>query len=140
MSRFRAISACLVACLAVLPLAPAAHVHETGHHDGSHGFLVHSHSGDHHHDGGHHAHDVTPTPQHDGVNLDVADDVVARLDPVFAVPDISKWTTMALADHGWPLAPPEPVTSAASPFVERQIHSPPRAPNTLRGPPSSSRP
>jgi|SRR6187455_1253249 hypothetical protein len=119
----------LMYCVAVLPLAPVQHVHETEEH-GLHELLIHSHSE------AHHVH--APAAGHHGLALDDDDRVVLTLDPVFGLPHAI--ALIAPPVTGAVLYVYAPVASrlAFPPVVEQVTHSPPRAPADLRGPPSPS--
>ena len=129
MSPSRVVTVVLAYCVAVLPLAPVQHVHETEAH-GLHELLIHSHRE------AHHVH--VSSSGHHGLALDDDDSVVLTLDPVFAL-------RHEIALIAPPVAGPvlyvyAPVASrlAYPPVVEQVTHSPPRAPADLRGPPSPS--
>jgi hypothetical protein len=117
--------------VALTPLAPVQHVHETEEH-GLRELLVHSHSSAHH--------GPTQPVKHEGIRLEDQDTVVLTLDPVFALPDptaVVAPPVVAVTDRA--IEPPAVARLALAPVVERLTHSPPRAPAVLRGPPSLSR-
>jgi hypothetical protein len=125
----RALSAGLALCLAALPLAPAEHVHDSTTADGHHQVLAHTHAEGHH---------FEVHQDHRNPSLDDEESVILTLDSVFVVPHGYVVYTPALSSVQAILEPPAVHRVPATPFVERLIHGPPRAPTVLRGPPPSS--
>jgi hypothetical protein len=126
----RGLCAVLAVALGVLPLVPPTHVHdavdETGHHDR----VAHQHASSHH--------AAEPLPLVDGrepVHVEDADSVVSTLDSVYLGSTSFTLGAPALPFEAIVLAPDGAGSSTFDPFVERQIHGPPRAPTLLRGPP-----
>jgi hypothetical protein len=126
----RGLSAVLIAALGLLPLVPPAHVHDAVDEAGHHGRIAHRHTAAHH--------AAEPLPLVDGrepTHVEDAESVVSTLDPVFiGSPDFTL-RAPALPAETVILAPDVAPTATRDPFVERQIHGPPRAPTLLRGPP-----
>jgi hypothetical protein len=117
-------AACAVA---LVPLAPRAHLHETTDEDGHHAAIAHRHAGEHHHHAG--------VPDHGVRELEDEESVVTTLDSVLA-----RTSTYAFAAPVPPVVAllNDPLLTARAVraiFVERLNHGPPRAPNPLRGPP-----
>ena len=123
----------LAICLAVVPLAPTPHVHETADQD-HHDLMVHSHGAAHH---VHVQHTDADSDDH-AASIDDVDSVVLTLDPVLALPHgyaaIAPPMTTAIAM----LEPPAVATPVLPIDVKPLAHSPPRSPAILRGPPSLS--
>ena len=116
----------LIAAIGGIPLAPPEHVHES-HHPEHHGAVAHRHVEAHsalHH-----------VANHDGV-FDDDDDEVLTLSCVFIrVAPVQLSAPPAQAPVR--LEPPVVRTSPLPPdYVELVIHGPPRAPTSLRAPPS----
>jgi hypothetical protein len=122
----RLLAAVLATALGIVPLAPPEHVHEADEH-GHHQRVVHRHFDEHR---------LAPEA---GVRTHVEDDdtPVLTLSTFFTVP------AAHLAAEAPPMEavrfdPPSPAVSFyRTPFVERVIHGPPRAPASLRAPPLS---
>jgi hypothetical protein len=124
---FRAVSLCLAAVLAAVPLVPVEHVHRTEGADGHQRLLAHAHSE------AHHVHAVAggyDTASH----LEDDDSVVLTLERVFGPRAVHQ---LAMT--------PEPTThlpavaavrTAFPPYFERQIHGPPRVSASPRAPPA----
>ena len=138
---------CAVVALGVagLPLVPPLHLHgikEAGHHDR----LVHSHaeahSQAHHHHSSLSEHssqrEHTAQAEHLATAFDDQDTVLITFDPVFALPHASHVLAPPASAVQLLAEPPAEEPLVATIYVERLIHSPPRAPALLRGPPSSS--
>jgi len=125
----RAVSLCLVAGLAALPLAPVEHVHRTEGPDGQHQLLAHAHVEDHHH--------AEPSDDHLVTHVEDDDTVVLTIDRVFVPeqPAPQLETTAAAAVYVPPLAVVR--AGAADRYLQRLIHGPPRGPTSLRAPPST---
>lgn len=122
--------AVLVAVLGLLPLAPPAHVHDTVDEAGHHGLLAHQHADTHGP-----VDVVVHAAGREPVHIEDAESVVATLDAVFvapASPDLAAPALVAAVRIG-PGRSSHPV--APTPYVERQIHGPPRALSLTRGPP-----
>src|SRR5690349_20602075 len=120
-------SVVLVAVLAVLPTLPPEHVHEETDGQGHQVLVAHRHVQLH-----------TTVARHTG-----RADTVDHADPVSAIPD-GIYTVSTRFVHRVPLAraavlPPAPVARravVARRFSDRLIHGPPRAPSSLRAPPT----
>ena len=124
----RAVSLCLVAALAALPLAPVEHVHRTEGPDGHH-LIAHAHLEDHHHQ-------AEPDNDHLATHVEDEDSVVATLDRVFVSQSVHHLELTVEADSY--LSPPAVVRAgAAARYQRRFIHGPPRGPTSLRAPPST---
>ena len=125
----RAVSLCLVAGLAALPLAPVEHVHRTDGPDGHHRLVAHAHVEDHHH----------AEPGDDDLATHVEDDdtVVLTIDRVFVPEQPAPHPDMTAAAGVY--QPPLAVVraGAADRYLQRLIHGPPRGPTSLRAPPST---
>ena len=129
---FRTLSLTLVAAVALLPVVPPEHAHET-EADGHIHLIVHQHAQPHtlgHLAGEHHRRDRQETVDH-------PDDPVLTLSTVFTT---SPAQTLAVPVRVV-VAIIQPVHldvgRASTGFVERLIHGPPRAPTGLRAPPTS---
>jgi len=126
---YRAVSLCLVAALAGLPLAPVEHVHRTEGSDGHHQVVAHAHLEDHHH--------AEPGDDHLATHVEDDDTVVLTIDRIFIpeppVPHLEMTTAAAV------YVPPLAVVraGAADRYLQRLIHGPPRGPTSLRAPPST---
>jgi len=126
---YRAVSLCLVAALAGLPLAPVEHVHRTEGSDGRHQVVAHAHLEDHHH--------AEPGDDHLATHVEDDDTVVLTIDRIFIpeppVPHLEMTTAAAV------YVPPLAVVraGAADRYLQRLIHGPPRGPTSLRAPPST---
>jgi hypothetical protein len=117
----------LAVAIGWIPLAPPEHVHE-GHEAGHHSVLVHRHSA---------PHVELHRAAHDGV-LDDDDAPVLTLSAVFTLPLEPVFPTAPLAQAIATIDPPEAAAlDATIDHVELLIHGPPRAPASLRAPPSS---
>ena len=129
----RVVCALVVLSVAGLPLVPPMHLHEVGE-AGHHDRLVHSHHEAH--SQAHHHH--SSQGEHLETAFDDQDTVLITFDPVFALPHAS----LTLAPPASPVQlltePPADEPLVATVYVERLIHSPPRAPAVVRGPPSFS--
>lgn len=114
----------LAAAIGSLPMAPPAHVHEVDDH-GHEAALVHRHTLSH---GQHH---------HDGV-IAAADASLLELDDVFVASSITSLGHPL--DRLVAVLEPPVIDARDGPqeYVERLIHGPPRAPSSLRAPPSIS--
>ena len=124
----RAVSLCLVAGLAVLPLAPAEHVHRTDGPDG-HRVVAHAHVEDHHH--------AEPGDDHLATHVEDDDSVVLTFDRIF-IPEQPAPQLDMTAAAGLYLPPLAVVRAgAADRYLQRLIHGPPRGPTSLRAPPST---
>ena len=113
--------------VALLPLSPRVHLHETTDEDGHHAAIAHRHAGEHHHHAG--------APGRGARELEDDESVVTTLDSVLARTSVYVFAApvppvVALLND--PLLSARPVRAI---FVERLNHGPPRAPNPLRGPP-----
>ena len=76
-TRSHVLVALAAACaVALLPLVPRVHLHETTDEDGHHAAIAHRHAGEHHHHAG--------VPDHVVRELDDEESVVTTLDPVLA--------------------------------------------------------
>ena len=130
MFRSRLVGLLLVAAVGSIPIAPPEHVHEE-EEQGHETLLVHRHLGAH------------TLPQHVSRHeqiLDHEDAPILTFDAVYVVPPAAHVVA----------APPSVVVATIEPpasntlhrprdYVERLIHGPPRAPTSLRAPPSISR-
>jgi len=126
---FRALSLCLVAVLAGLPLAPVEHVHRTEGPDGQH-LVAHAHLEDHHHQ-------ADADDDHLATHVEDDDSVVLTLDRVF-VPQPIHHAVDIVAEADDHLPPPAVVRAGvAARYQRRFIHGPPRGPTSLRAPPST---
>ena len=124
----RAVSWCLVACLAALPLAPVEHVHRTDGPDG-HQVVAHAHFEDHHH--------AEPGENDLATHVEDDDSVVLTLDRVFIPEQPAPHLDMTAA-AGLYLPPLAVVRAgAADRYLQRLVHGPPRGPTSLRAPPST---
>jgi len=125
----RALSLCLVAGLAALPLAPVEHVHRTDGPDG-HQVVAHAHFEDHHHQA------VSDDDQL-ATHVEDDDSVVLTLDRVFIPEQPAPHVDMTAPAgvHQPPLAVVR--AGAADRYLQRLIHGPPRGPTSLRAPPST---
>jgi hypothetical protein len=124
----RAVSLCLAAGLAALPLAPVEHVHRTEGADGQRRLVAHAHVEDHRH----------AEPSDDLVtHVEDDDTVVLTIDRVFVPeqPAPHLEMTAAAAVYLPPLAAVR--AGAADRYLQRLIHGPPRGPTSLRAPPST---
>jgi hypothetical protein len=124
---FRLSGRLLALAVAVLPLAPPEHVHEV-EENGHHEIVVHRHS---------QAHGL---PNHaasqDGV-FDHGDDLPVTLTTAYIVPTAPALVGAAPSVAFAIIEPPAPRTfHRAAEYVELLIHGPPRAPASLRAPPS----
>ena len=125
----RAVSLCLVAGLAALPLAPVEHVHRTDGPDG-HQVVAHAHFEDHHHQ-------AASDDDHLATHVEDDDSVVLTLDRVFVPEQAARHLDMTAA-AGIYLPPLAVVRAgAADRYLQRLIHGPPRGPTSLRAPPST---
>jgi hypothetical protein len=125
----RAVSLCLVAGLAALPLAPVEHVHRTDGPDG-HQVVAHAHFEDHHHQ-------AASDDDHLATHVEDGDSVVLTLDRVF-IPEHAASHLDMTAAAGIYLPPLAVVRAgAADRYLQRLIHGPPRGPTSLRAPPST---
>ena len=120
-------AACAVA---LLPLAPRVHLHETTDDHGHHAAIAHRHAEEHHRHAG--------LPGHGVPELEDEESVATTLDPVLArasvfVLAVPKPPAVTLLNP--PLARTGTVRAV---FVERLNHGPPRAPTPLRGPPATN--
>jgi hypothetical protein len=125
--------AVLIVALGLLPLVPPAHVHDAVDEAGHHDRVAHRHAESHH--------AAEPLPLVDGrepTHVEDAESVVSTLDPVFIGSSAFTLPVPALPVEAVILAPDVASTATFDPFVERQIHGPPRAPTLLRGPPAFS--
>jgi len=124
----RVVSLCLVAGLAVLPLAPVEHVHRTDGPDG-HRVVAHAHVEDHHH--------AEPGDDHLATHVEDDDSVVLTLDRIFIPEQPAPHLDMTAAAGLY--LPPLAVVRAgtADRYLQRLIHGPPRGPTSLRAPPST---
>jgi len=125
----RVSSAVLAAAIGLGPIVPPEHVHETEEH-GHHERVAHRHA---------EAHPLVPAAPHDGAFHD-DDDPVLTLAATYTVPSAP---ALAPPSPESVVVLPAPVLAAAfhraGDSREPLIHGPPRAPASLRGPPSSSR-
>ena len=123
------LSLVLAAAVALVPLAPPVHVHETIDEAGHHEAVAHAHAEAHH----------LHVQAKDDLILEVEDEesVVTTLDPVFIASPT--YVSVTLQPAVAALLPEPPVISRAvrAVYVERLNHSPPRAPTALRGPPTT---
>jgi hypothetical protein len=127
MARSRSIALVLATAIGLIPFVPPEHVHESDEH-GHHHVLVHRHGPGQ--AGAHHSHD------HTGV-FDDDDGPVVTLAPVFAAP-VEPVLTAPVSSAGVVLEPPlAGSVRRGTREVEILIHGPPRAPASLRAPPSS---
>jgi hypothetical protein len=125
----RALSVCLVAALAALPLAPAEHVHQTDGPDGHHAVVAHAHLEDHHHR-------AVADDDHLATHVEDDDSVVLTFDRVFVGQSVHHVELAVEADSY--LSPPAIVRAGvAARYQRRFIHGPPRAPTSLRAPPTT---
>ena len=130
MTPLRSLCAALVAALGLLPMAPPAHVHDTVDEAGHHGLLAHRHAESHG------PLEAVPTRHgHEPTHIEDPESVVATLDPVFVAPVAPDLAPPALVPSLWTSTKDSSRPLVRAPFVERQIHGPPRAPATTRGPP-----
>jgi hypothetical protein len=126
---YRAVSLCLVAGLASLPLAPVEHVHRTDGPDG-HQVVAHAHVEDHHHP-------AASDDDHLATHVEDDDSVVLTLDRIF-IPEQPAPHLDLTAAAGLYLPPLSVVRAgAADRYLQRLIHGPPRGPTSLRAPPST---
>lgn len=130
---FRGLCVALVAALGLLPLAPPAHVHDTVDEAGHHGLVAHRHAESH---GPFEA--VRQLRGHEPTHIEDPESVVATLDPVFVAPAAPDLAPPGLVPVLWTRSDDSSRPLARAPFVERQIHGPPRAPAATRGPPALS--
>ena len=124
----RLLALVVAGAVALLPLVPRVHLHETTDDHGHHAAIAHRHAEAHHHHDGDDA-------RHGVRELEDDDSVVATLEPGLA------------RTSGYALDAPEPALAALlneplgitqavrAGFVERFNHGPPRAPTPVRGPP-----
>ena len=120
---------CLVAVLAALPLAPVEHVHRTGGPDGHHQ-VAHSHFEDH-------RHRPAADPDHSATHVEDDDSVVVALDRVFLSQPVHHSAEIAVEAHRYPAPLAMVRAGVAARYQRRFIHGPPRAPTSLRAPPSA---
>ena len=123
----RSISLCLVAALAGLPLAPVEHVHRT-HGPGGHEVVAHAHLEDHHHR-------AEADDDHLATHVEDGDSVVLTFDRVFISQSVHHLELAVEADR-FP-SPSAIVRPGVARYLQRLIHGPPRAPTSLRGPPTT---
>ena len=124
---FRSISLCLVAAVAGLPLAPVEHVHRTDGPAG-HEVVAHAHLEDHHHR-------AEADDDHLATHVEDGDSVVVTFDRVFVSQSVHHLELAVEADR-YP-SPPAIVRPGVARYLQRLIHGPPRAPTSLRGPPTT---
>ena len=123
----RSISLCLVAALAGLPLAPVEHVHRTDG-PGGHEVVAHAHLEDHHHR-------AEADDDHLATHVEDGDSVVLTFDRVFISQSVHHLELAVEADR-FP-SPSAIVRPGVARYLQRLIHGPPRAPTSLRGPPTT---
>ena len=125
----RAVSLCLVAGLAALPLAPVEHVHRTDG-PGGHQVVAHAHFEDHHHQ-------TASDDDHLATHVEDDDSVVLTLDRIFIPEQPAPHLDMTAAASVY--LPPLAVVraGAADRYLQRLVHGPPRGPTSLRAPPST---
>jgi hypothetical protein len=118
------LAAVLATALGVVPLAPPEHVHEAGEH-GHHQRVVHRHFEEHR---------LGPDP---GFRAHVEDDdaPLLTLNTVFTVPSTHAVPVAAPVEAVRIDAPAAVASFYRTPYVERVIHGPPRAPASPRAPP-----
>ena len=119
-----------MAALGLLPLAPPAHVHDTVDEAGHHGLIAHRHAESH---GPFEA--VPQVRGHEPTHIEDPESVVATLDPVFVLPVAPDPAPPGVIPVPWTGIDDSSHPLARTPFVERQIHGPPRAAAATRGPP-----
>jgi len=127
--RFRAVSLCLVAALAGLPLAPVEHVHRTDG-PGGHHVVAHAHLEDHHHP-------ADADDDHLATHVEDDDSVVLVLDRVFVSQPVHQLLELAVEAERYPSPPAVVRPGVPVRYLHRLIHGPPRAPTSLRGPPTT---
>ena len=128
----RQVAVVLAVAVAVLPIAPPEHVHETTEPNGHHDFIAHRHTPAH-------LLDVAGQETHHGPAVDDEHSAIITLDPVLTAPNSAYVPAVpSLPFIGVLQEPAEVWRAVPSDFVERLIHGPPRAPSALRGPPAST--
>ena len=132
MPSVRSISLVLVAALALVPLLPSEHVHETEENGHAH-VVVHQHA---------QAHPIGHLPARSDRRsiVDHPDDPVLTLSTVFVVPIphiLMSPHCLLIAVTDWQ-QPPAIAREALMGLVEHPIHGPPRPLPALRGPPACS--
>jgi hypothetical protein len=122
----------LALLVGAVPMLPAEHAHESDI-DGRHEVLVHRHS-EIHLPGfdAHHQDERGRVMDHD-------DDHTVTLNSVFIAPPLYASGAPIRVVVALLVPPPMVITAGPTPYVERLIHGPPRAPSGLRAPPISAR-
>ena len=128
----RRVSVVLAAAMAILPIVPPEHVHETTEPNGHRDLIAHRHTQAH-------LVEFVAAETHHGSAVDDEHNVIVTLDSVFTVPTGTYVPAAPSLPLVGALQEPAEVGRAVPPhFVERLIHGPPRAPSALRGPPAST--
>lgn len=121
----RSLAGVLTVALGILPIAPPEHVHE-GEEQGHHHVVIHRHV---------QAHGLVETAAAHQASVDDHDGPVLTLTAVYTVP-AQHVVGGELQPVGDVLEPPiSELRQRPSPDVDILIHSPPRAPTSLRAPP-----
>ena len=166
MTFFQVCSAALALIIGIVPMVPAAHVHESTHDSEHHAVVAHQHIGPHNRHsrhsspGAHHASEGAAEPSatshHDGPadaerarnvrvglvyrthpqHFDDDDSVVATVDSSFVPPLVYSQTSPSTSPESIVADVDARLNGAPAPYIERVIHGPPRGPTPLRGPPS----
>ena len=128
----RAVSLVLGSAIAVLPIVPPEHIHETTTSNGRHEFIAHRHAQAHIVDFDAHEH-------HQGAAVDDEHGAIITLDLVLAAPNNTYVPAAPSLLRIGVVQEPTTIGRAVPPeFVERLSHGPPRASSALRGPPPSA--
>jgi len=129
---YRAVSLCLVAALAGLPLAPVEHVHRTEGSDGRHQVVAHAHLEDHHH--------AEPGDDHLATHVEDDDTVVLTIDRIFIpeppVPHLEMTTAAAVYVPPLAVVRAARLTATCSVSFTGLREAPPHFAPRLRLPPS----
>ena len=119
-------SALLAAVIGLVPIAPPEHVHEVEEH-GHHHSILHRHVDEH----------GTPHSLEHHPAVDDHDAPALTLTVFYVVPDPAGSPAIPVPVVRTIVEPPtEDLLAPSSPYVERIIHGPPRAPAGLRAPPA----
>jgi hypothetical protein len=119
----------LVAALGVFPIGPQEHVHETTDADGHHTLIAHRHTELHGLDVQRLGHQLV---------VDHPDPITMFPDGSYTAPASYVFQSPAVATVLVLTAPVPPVIDHGPRASDQLIHAPPRAPSSLRAPPSSS--
>jgi hypothetical protein len=126
-SASRLCSIVLVGVLGVLPVLPPEHVHELTDAEGHQVVVVHRHV---------QLHTITGPASGRDATIDHSDPVTTDLDGTYTSPARYTLRPPFVASVLVPPAQPVRRPFVALRFSDRLIHAPPRAPSSLRAPPS----